>query len=420
MRWPIWGLVLVLTATGCSGGTPSSDPSPPTSTTGETGQGDPAVATTDDRDRQLIESVLRRRARAVVAGDRAAFLGLVARSAAARQRAWFGRVAPLPLASLRYVLGTHDADESDTDTFVADVDEYTRLAGFDPKPVWTTHRMTFVREAGGWRLSRDEIDDSEILAAPWEFPGITVERDDDVLLATDAPALRKAPGMFGMLQEARDYVDGQTEGALGGVVFLAVSDEGALRAEGMNTDELNRVGAVTTGVRGVGFDVVVRRVIVAPAALGADSGYEQVLLRHELVHIALQRYQATSPVWLTEGIAEYVAHEGLPETLPASAIDAARAGTLELAPNSLFYRGDDGDNGPNYAAAWWALKYLASVKGPEEPLRLLEAFRREGRGMTFADMSAFLDDRYGFDADELADRASDLIVDRWAGVDTTP
>jgi hypothetical protein len=280
--WPIWGLVLVLTATGCSGGDPSADPSPtpPSSTAGEPGQGELAVATADHHDLRLIESVLRRRARAVVAGDRAAFLELVTRSAARRQRAWFARVAPLPLVSLRYELGTRDADESDADTIVADVDEYTRLGGFDPKPVWTTHRMTFVRAAGGWRLSRDEIDDSEILAAPWEFPGIAVQQDGDVLLATDTRALRKAPGMFAMLQEARDYVDGQTEGALGGVVFLAVSDEGALRAEGLNTDELNRVGAVTTGVRGVGFDVVVRRVIVAPAALGVDSGYEQVLLRH--------------------------------------------------------------------------------------------------------------------------------------------
>jgi len=409
---------------GCAGPAPTDGPPSPStsssSTTAVTSASTSPDAVEGDSERAGIESLLRRRSRAVVRDDRSGFLALAAPSGRGRQSAWFERIAPLSLTTFRYELGTRDAAASEGGTYVADVDEFTQVADFDRSPVWTSHRMTFVRQGGRWLVAADDVDDSEILSAPWEFPGIRIQQSDHVLLATDAQALRQSPQMFSMLGEARDYVDARTDGPLDAVVFLALSDVSALRAEGMNTDELNRVGAVTTGVRGADFGVVEQRVIVAPSSLASDTGYEQVMLRHELVHIALARYGRTSPTWLTEGIAEYVAHQGLELRLSSHAIALAREHRLTMPANGLFYRGDDGDNSPNYAVAWWSLEYLASLKGSDEPFRLLEAFRQAKDATDFDAMSALLEKRYGMTADELASHAQDLIVSTWAGVVLSP
>lgn len=416
-------MALVAALCGCAGGndisaprspTPLPEPSEPLGSTS-------APPAAPDPARAAVEALLRRRAEAVVARDRAAFLRTTDEAHRALQVDWFRRMSRVPVESFRFELGTGQSGRSATGpVYEADVDAWTRLRGFDPAPVWTTRHLRFAKERGAWRVTQDRVDPSQILSAPWEMPGIAIRRSGRVLLAADASSLAQAQGLVDELERARAFVDAETPRGLGHVVCLALSTEGALRAEGLNADELSRVGAVTAGVRGADFEVTEQRVIVAPSSLSADPAWVRVMLRHELVHVALASYADTSPTWLTEGIADYVAHRGEQPRLGWRAVIAARQHDMTMPPNGLFYRGDDGDNSTNYAVAWWSLEYLATIRGEDEPFRLLEAFRRHRDSAGFDEMSELLRRRYGLTADQLAAHAAQLIVDRWRGVLVMP
>lgn len=410
-------LAVAAVLSACSGTADRSDPTPQqserTASSGgpESPSSDPALTGV----RLALDRTLRARGKAVVDGDRRSFLRTATGPA---QAAWFARMTRLPISELRYELGTADLSQVDATHYSVDVDQFTRLEGFDEAPVWTSHHVTFHREGRRWLVTEDRLDRSEILAAPWEFADLRIERSEHILLAVDASARRQAPELLSLFETAWTYVQSATPGEMVPTIVVAADDEVALRAEGMNTDELGRVGAAAAPVlAGPDLDHRELRVVVAPSSLGADPGYQQLMVRHELVHVALVDYGPSSPTWLTEGIAEYVAHQDLPMRLPNAAILDAREGIEGMPANGLFYRGANGDNSTNYAIAWWSLQYLALREGSDEPFALLEAFREDGESTRFEEMSALLEERYGLSADELAQRAGELIVRGWAGVE---
>ena len=63
------------------------------------------------------------------------------------------------------------------------------------------------------------------------------------------------------------------------------------------------------------------------------------LVRHELTHVALGENDDRVPVWLAEGIAEWVSVQPLPEdqrVVSGAAVAAAQAGDVELAADDEY------------------------------------------------------------------------------------
>jgi hypothetical protein len=105
------------------------------------------------------------------------------------------------------------------------------------------------------------------------------------------------------------------------------------------------------------------RIVVNPKAAPLTSGALQSVLEHEMVHVATRSPDSAAPLWLEEGLAEWVsirAHsgrrsggtdelllrvrsEGAPRTFPADRRFEAGASNLELA----------------YAEAWLACRFIA-------------------------------------------------------------
>jgi hypothetical protein len=129
------------------------------------------------------------------------------------------------------------------------------------------------------------------------------------------------------------------------------------------------------------------------------------LVRHEVTHVAVGTHDDHAPVWLSEGLAEWVAVQPLPpeeRRVPEAALAAARAGTATL-PDDGSFNGHDA--AAHYGLAWWAVQHLADTYGADEPWRLLDAFARPG---TRPDR--VLLGRYGTTTQELAQQAARLIV----------
>ena len=108
------------------------------------------------------------------------------------------------------------------------------------------------------------------------------------------------------------------------------------------------------------------RFVLNPRLLAADRTARDRLIRHELVHVALGSRDDRIPVWLSEGLAEYLSVQTIPpaeRVISGDALDAARAG-LEALP-----AGDTFNDGPtslaNYGVSWWICEAIAETYGEQ-------------------------------------------------------
>lgn len=394
-------LLLVSPLSGCTDerdGVPAADPT----------QGSTSPAVTGDPARDRVETLLEQRAAAILARDATAFgAGVAPGPARAEQLRHFRALAQLPVQSVSFDLGMHDPAVGG-DRYRADVDMLVRLKGFDAAPVPTRHRMDFQRGPDGWRLVRDHVDRSEVGFAPWLLPGVEFAVSDRVIVAFDQGSVRHRDRFAALSETARSLVlrDVPAEWSEH-VIILAPSRTAALRYEGFDPVEIGNLGGVAYPVRGPDEQVIGSRIVIAPAMLRRDDIAIRAILRHEITHTALARPRdETTPVWVTEGVAEYTAHRGDEvHYISPAAVAAAEEGIRQMPPDGLFHRGSWG---VSYGLAWFSMLWLADREGEDEPYRLLEAIREE-RPADFREVSALVEERYGVTTDELAARAGELI-----------
>jgi hypothetical protein len=129
------------------------------------------------------------------------------------------------------------------------------------------------------------------------------------------------------------------------------------------------------------------------------------LIRHELTHVAIGTRDDAVPVWLSEGLAEYVSVRPLPpqdRRIPEAAVVAAENGVADLPDDGSF---NDQDSQAHYGISWWAVEYVADAYGDDAPWQLLDAMAQPG-----ADPDAVLRDQFGTTTRQLAEHADELIL----------
>jgi len=132
---------------------------------------------------------------------------------------------------------------------------------------------------------------------------------------------------------------------------------------------LDQVAAITQGVIEPGRRAQGDRVVINPRAFTAlESRGRQVVITHEVTHVAV-RSSTTSPapIWLTEGMADYVGYSGLhlpPERLASELLSLVRAGK---GPTGLPTEADFDPSrsviATSYSASWLAVSYLVNHYG---------------------------------------------------------
>lgn len=350
---------------------------------------------------KAITRALDSRARVVRRADGSAFGRLVGGDASfrAQQRTWFGNLTQLPIATLRYRLDPGSLVR-DGDSYTVTADEVLRLDGYDDAPVSSPVRFGLraaARHAGRFLVTSVDPSDPQ----PWDLGPVQVEQGSGVLGVFDAGSLGDAPALIASVESAIVTVSAQVPYDWSrSVVLYAPSDPTFL-------DSLHDVpGDNPEALDAVAFPVgQSTRFALNPRMLDHPGRELDRLVRHELTHVAIGTRDDDVPVWLSEGLAEYVSVRPLPpqdRRIPEAALVAAEDGASDLPDDASF---NDADSEAHYGLSWWAVEYVADAYGEDAPWLMLDAMAQPG-----ADPDEVLRDQFGTSTHQLAEHADQLIL----------
>lgn len=327
-----------------------------------------------------VDVILQRRARAVLTGDQAAFLqDLDPSNAALRRRhiQLFQNLRTLGFRAIAY----HRAevwlnDKAGPDSTAFRVVMRYQLAGPGHVPTVTELGYTFAPKAGRWLLVDDDDLDADLDDAhrqPWDFGPIQVVRRPGVFVIVSA-----GDGAFGRkvaadsliaLAEVRKVWQSRLQPT---VIVVAMKEQAALvRSWELPGHEIaaiamhlidNTVPTDRTTGKVVGGWVVVN----PKERKDVDTG----LLAHEFTHVGAVWLGGGAPLWLVEGLAEYVRYQVVADRSRGWAMgveeyrDEIRAdslGQLKVLPIDGVFHGDFGED--TYGVSWLAAEHLVKAVG---------------------------------------------------------
>jgi hypothetical protein len=196
------------------------------------------------------------------------------------------------------------------------------------------------------------------------------------------------------------------------VVVYALSDV----AQRASLDELpggdpERLEGVAFSVPAGGGDAGLAsvRFMLHPRMLARDDARRDRLIRHELTHVAVADRDDRVPIWLAEGIAEWVSVRDVPRdqrVISREAVEMAQAGLTGL-PDDADFNGEH--TSANYGIAWWACEVIADRFGPDRIWQLL-AEMGKGDGTPESEQDEVLQRVIGMTGAQLAAAAGRHIV----------
>lgn len=330
-------------------------------------------------DQSEVTALLDRRARAVLSGNRAAFLDTVDSADApflASQSVQFTNMEQLPLEHLGYQLEgiVYPDAPLHVPSYVAAVTISYQLKGYDSAATTVGDGYTFVKQEGQWRLDSTSDADRQIgqrnLPPPWDGSGISVWGDGDCLAVVDKGALPLARRLVALC-----HGDAVASHDLLGVnddapaVLLATTSR-----HGFDTFAGDNAAAVTFADYDNANHIVGWRIKVNPGYL-TEVMRDPVVLTHELTHFATQQYLATSPKWLSEGTAEFVAwhaHGGVASAYVDHSWRPLSPPTATLPISPGFYLNDEDES---YVESQALIAYIVTTYGSDAPYRLFKAYQ---------------------------------------------
>ncbi|WP_432132589.1 hypothetical protein [Streptomyces tendae] len=329
--------------------------------------------TTADPARADVQRVLDRRAAAVLAHDAAAY-------ARTGTGTGFDHLSAIPLAAWSYRV--RDVQRTG-DTATADVELRYRVEGYDRGPVTAGRTVRLSRDGGGgaWSVDSDRPA-KESGQQPWDQGAVEVVRGTHSLVlgvGQSTAMLRRFADLADRAVPAvSDAWDGDWSRRV--VVVVPRSVEGMAGLLGSPASSYRGIAAVTTGETGGREHAPADRIIVNPDAYGLlGSLGKQVVLTHETTHVAT-RADTTSatPLWLSEGYADWVGYRGSGRTAAQAAPELADAVAEGRVPARLptdedfGFTADAEELARAYEGGWLACRMIAEQWGEDR----LDAFYR--------------------------------------------
>lgn len=319
-----------------------------------------------------IQAVLDRRAAAVVGRDESAYLRVLDPQAKAERTAEqreFRNLAEVPLGSWGYRLksvrrtGTRATAEADL--------EY-RIKGYDKAPAVSARTLDLVERSGTWFIAADRADKGAGRLL-WQQGKVTAVAGGHSLVLGVGQRESLLREVAAVEDRAVPAVDSAWKEKWAGrvVVLMPSSLEAMASLLGAPAASYRGIAAVTTGEAGGSGSAPADRVIVNPQAYAILGEFGQrVVVTHETTHVATREHtSAATPLWLSEGFADWVAYRGSGRTAPQAAPElqtAVRAGSLPatLPTDEDFGFGGDADRlARAYEGGWLACKLIAEEWG---------------------------------------------------------
>ncbi len=214
---------------------------------------------------------------------------------------------------------------------------------------------------------------------------------------TEPLVVRRGPGTLVLAEDARQArsLDRQARIAVSTVrrtlpgfdeplVVEAPDSSSDFRtAAGLSRTASLAIAAVTTATDGAVAEGAPVHVFLNPDVFGPLGPVgRQIVLSHEATHVALGATMTSAPLWLSEGIADYVALVGtsLPDTVLAAQIRdlVRRDGPPRTLPGEAEFDGSNKDIGAWYEAAWLAVRLIAETYGRQALLDFHEQVETDG------------------------------------------
>ncbi|MGW1075300.1 hypothetical protein [Streptomyces sp. NPDC002537] len=360
-----------------------------------------------DGEHKSVTALLDRWAKALRDRDERAFLAVVdpdAEGFRTEQRARFGNLAAVPLASWDYRLvrtGGFVPSGGDGHRVAVEAELRYRLDGYDTVPVTTTERLTVVRKDDQWYVTAEDTRHGP--AQLWQQGPVTVVRgahslvlgagqDRARLKALADLADRAVPAVSAAWQDGRKPAPGKAARGGGGwpgrvVVEMPASVERMADLLNSPAASYRGIAAVTTGEIGGSGNAPADRIIVNPEAYGTLGDFgRQIVLTHETAHVATRaQTSAATPLWLSEGFADWAAYRGTGRSARQAAPELARAVATGNPPEKLpedadfGFAGEQGRLARAYEEGWLACRMIAERWGDGELVAFYRAVGRHQR-----------------------------------------
>ncbi|MFF7329178.1 hypothetical protein ACIQU5_29925 [Streptomyces sp. NPDC090306] len=320
-------------------------------------------AATGDGTRADVRRVLDRRAAAVLAHDAGAY----ARTGTGTP---FANIAAVPLTAWSYRL-TSLHRTGDRATAAADLSY--RLTGYDRSPVTVGRTLTLARAAGGrWTV----LTDRPARKAPqqlWDQGKVTAVRGAHSLVLGVGQSGTALRGYADLADEAVPAVTRAwgTDWSRHVVVLVPGSLDAMAGLLASTASSYRGIAAVTTGEAGGTTSAPADRVIVNPDAYGILGALgRQVVLTHETTHVATRAHTgAATPLWLSEGYADWIGYRSADRTPREIAPELANAVAGGDAPTTLptdkdfGFTSDSTELAQAYEGGWLACRLIADEWG---------------------------------------------------------
>ncbi|MFD3802780.1 hypothetical protein ACFWTC_03925 [Streptomyces sp. NPDC058619] len=264
-----------------------------------------------------------------------------------------------------------------------------RISGYDPAPDGSARELELAGDGATWRV----LADRPAPGAPrqlWDQGPVSVVRGAHALVlggaGQDADVLR---GIAAEADRAVPAAGAAWPRPWAGRVVVLVPGSLERMAEllGRPADAYRGLGAVTTGRVGGGPSPADRVVVNPEGYAELSAAGRRIVLTHEVTHVATRAAtSATTPLWLSEGFADWAAYRGggtTPEQgAPALAREVRRGGPPgELPPDGAFAFGGEAEAVARaYEGAWLACRLIAGRWGDAALVALYERAGREPLG----------------------------------------
>ncbi|MET9765573.1 hypothetical protein ABZ016_42020 [Streptomyces sp. NPDC006372] len=344
-------VVLLVVLTGC-GGRSVADP-----------------ATAD------VQRLLDRRAAAVLGHDERAYAGTGGGPDYADLRA-------VPLDGWSYrVTGLHRTG----DTATVDAELRYRVAGYDGAPVTAGRTLRLSRDADGrWSVDADRPAKKSAQQL-WDQGAVQAVRGEHSLVLGVGQSGRSLREYAELADRAVPEVSRAwgTDWSRRLVVLVPKSLEAMAGLLGSPASSYRGIAAVTTGETGAPARSPADRVIVNPDAFALLGGLgDRVVVTHETTHVATRRNTtAATPLWLSEGYADWVGYRATGRTPREAAPELSRAVAQGRVPAGLptdedfAFTGDASRLARAYESGWTACRLIADRWGES---RLGDFYRAVG------------------------------------------
>lgn len=355
----------------------------------------PAPDDPEGRDGRAVQRLLDQRAAAVRERDADAFLATVDRGSAryvAEQRRVFRQMSAVPLRSWTYRLvrtGGFAPAPVGGRSLAAQVELRYRLTGYDTAPVVSAQYLTLARRAGRWYVASDDgvVDGKRGTEQLWDQGTVDVVRGAHSLVLGVGQDRRVLRAVAGIADRAVPILGRVWPHEWAGRVVVEVpgSLDRMAALLGASADGYRGIAAVTTGeVGGAGDEAPADRVIVNPEAYQVLGDFgRRVVLTHETAHVATRTAtSAATPLWLSEGFADWVGYRTpgrTPRQVAPELTDAVVAGhpPTSLPRDDDFRFGSDPDRlSRAYEQGWLACRLIADRWGER---KLVDFYRAVGR-----------------------------------------